>query len=345
MRTRDPTSGFAMRRTQPTTSIQSVYALLFLLLGILFAVIFDLRSVLIRPKPLLLTNNLLAYDDGIIRKQAVPQGDITRGGFMFYFYNARMLVTIHQKTGTTSFWKWIYKGLTNKTFNCDTFVQDVGSPCWKPHVRAWWSIPLHERESILSDPGVLRVAIHRDPLDRVISCWKSKFACRNTSYTTDPSDLWYMMNALTELISQSIGSGSTKPLSSNLNLTNRECLSIDEYAHMLDIVSDGIDSGRVNVFRVESHLRPQIYFYQYINYSLIMPVDQLENVSMVKPIVDRLPFIPDGTACGHEHSSNGSALVISEKTASMLARYASWSERAWTKPLHWVPQVYNSDNL
>lgn len=337
MKTRNP-ARFAMRCAQPTIQAQSVHALLFVFIGIFLGIVFDLRSVFIWPKP------RLADYDGIVTKQAFPQGDFTKGGFIFYFYNARMLVTIHQKTGTTSFWNWIYKGLTNQTFNCDTYVQDVASPCWRPHVRAWWVMPEEERQSVISDPDILRVAIHRDPLDRVISCWKSKYACkRNSTYKVDLRDQPRMMQEMDDVISQATN-GESLRLSPELNVTNKQCLTIEEYAYMLDVVSDGIDNGRVNVFTMESHLRPQIYFYQYVNYSMVLPVHKLKNATLVKPIVDRLPFVPNGTACGHVHSTKGSDLIIPEKTALMLARYASWSERAMTKPLHWIPQVYNSIN-
>lgn len=329
-----------MRRVQHSILVTtpSANALLFILLGIILAVAFDLRSLFIRPTP------ELSMYDGIVTKQGVPQGDFTKGGFMFYFVNARMLVTIHQKSGTTSFWNWMYKGLTNKTFTCDTYVQDVESRCWTPHVKAWWLMSETERHQILSDTTVLRIAIHRDPFDRVVSCWKSKFACDfNTSYKVDLRDQPRMMQVLRQLISTATNGESIK-LTSALNLANKQCLSLEEYANMLDVVSDGIDNGRVNVFTMESHVRPQIYFYQYVNYSVVLSVDMLKNVSLVKPIVDRLPYIASGTACGHVHSTKGSHLVIPERTALKLARYASWSERAFANPLHWMPQVYNSVN-
>lgn len=317
---------------------RSVHAIFFTIIGVLLSFLLDLRTYLITtpPSPVHLNDTPPIIDDG---GAAAVAARLTGGGFMFYFHTVRIMVAIYQKTASASFWTWMYNGLTNNTFTCNTFIQNVQSPCWKPYAKPWWAMPEHERRHVLTDPTILRVAIHRDPLDRVLSCWRSKFACMENGLPGDRYDQQYMFTEMNSLMS--IATDDTFKFNAKLNFTaNKKCLTIEEYARMLDVVSDGIESGKFNRFSMEAHMRPQTFFFDLVNYSIVLPVHQLNNATVLKPIVDRLPYAESGSACQYVHKANVTEkLFIPENAAVMLSSYASWSER----PLKQASEAIEND--
>lgn len=242
----------------------------------------------------------------------------TSDAFLVYFFEPKMLVSIHLKSGSASFWVWMYKGLTNKAFDCDTYVQNVQSPCWSGRVVQWQKMSNELKAYALTDPLVLRVALYRDPFDRTMSCWKSKFSCPEDGFKVDIDDQERMMTALFK--------HNAIP-----RAENQTCLSISQYAQHLDILRERMISGKVPRHTVELHLRPQIFYFNHIKYSLVLDIRQMTNGSAVVPLTKRLPFIPVGEGYKRIHSSRGSEIAIPEKAAKSIAQYSALSEYIFYK--------------
>ena len=95
------------------------------------------------------------------------------------------LVCVPAKTGSSSFYRWLFHTVANKPwpFDDSPWVQDIRSARWKglretrymiksldklaPSAQRWW----------LTSPGIKRFAMHRSPIERAISSYHSKVSC------------------------------------------------------------------------------------------------------------------------------------------------------------------------
>ena len=103
------------------------------------------------------------------------------------FINAskqRALVCVPAKSGSTSFYFWLYHALTGVhwPFRGAPWVQETSSSRWA-NVPAkavrFAHLPHRARTRVLSDASILRYALVRHPLDRGYSAYYSKIACNS----------------------------------------------------------------------------------------------------------------------------------------------------------------------
>lgn len=230
-----------------------------------------------------------------------------------YFAYYKILIAVTAKGGSTSFWKWMYRSVTgNDVFNCSTYVQNVHSSCWKKQAVELPDMTDEQRLFALNDDSVLRVAVWRDPFDRILSSWKSKFACDAWLYGTDYPDRARMVPQLLK--------------AAGLPYRNVDCLNLSEFSITLDHVRRRIINGEVALQSLNPHIRPQQFYFSLINYSLVLDLIQLSNYSVIKPLSDRLPFSSDRSKIEHLHASKVSEMVISQAVATLISKFSSLTE-------------------
>lgn len=292
-----------------------LHAFIYIALGVVLSFLcLDDRVVQLFP---LLRRGHVARIDGLqnFRGEADAQQllELTREADHFiYLKEERILAAVTAKGGSTSFWQWLFVGVTGQTeFNCTTYVQNVRAMCWKDRAVPLIDLPEERRMFVLTDPSVLRVAVWRDPFERIISCWKSKFACEAWTYGTDYPDRERMVPELRKIAA----------------LPETPCLNISQYADTLDHIRSRIVVGAISIRDLNPHIRPQSFFFGSLNYSLILDVRQLSNARTVSAITDRLPYASlAGTRPQHLHESKGVELVIPESAAISIAKFATLTE-------------------
>lgn len=240
-----------------------------------------------------------------------------------YFPNADVLLIILAKGGSTSMFNWLYYGFAGEKFNksqCETFAQNTDSPCWENHATKLYKMSEDDQWRILTGDATLRVAIQRNPFARLLSSWKSKITCDEGVYGTDVGNRDILVPKLLK--------------QAGLKNDDRKCLSISELADTLDLVRRRVGTSETelkSLQKLDVHLRPQEFFFEEINYHMVLDVSELANVSSVKPILQRLPkkdlrYVRSGPP--RMNRSKGKELLIPEKAAKLLHLFAMESKWA-----------------
>lgn len=236
---------------------------------------------------------------------------------LVYLHRPDILMGTMAKGGSTSVWNWLYTGLTGRPKfemkECETYVQNVRSPCWDNEAVHLHRLPEAEQLRILNNPKTLRVAIQRNPFERLVSSWKSKFACDENTYGTDLRNRKKMVPALLR--------------QANMATEGKKCLSIDEFAIALERVQNRVRRGETkwlsSLRKLDVHVRPQNFYFNEVNWDIVLNTKDLKNVERLTPIIERLSFpqlVRDGPA--HEHASGGGEILISESAAKRLYNFA-----------------------
>lgn len=230
-----------------------------------------------------------------------------------YFPHYKILISVTAKGGSTSVWKWMYTSMTgNDVFNCSTYVQNIHSNCWKNQVVQLPDMSEEQRLFALKDDSVFRVAVWRDPFERILSSWKSKFACDAWIYGTDYPDRARMVPQLLK--------------AAGLPYQNVECLNISTFAIALDHIRRRVIMGELNLAQLNPHIRPQQFYFNLINYSLVVDLKQLSNGSVIKPLSDLLPFAPGIPNIERLHTSKGPDILIPQSVATLISKFSSLTE-------------------
>ena len=233
---------------------------------------------------------------------------------LVYISHGNILITTTAKAGSTTLWTCLHKGITGEPhFACnnETYIQNFNSPCWNYQVEYPLRMSSKERWRIVHDPNVFRIAITRDPFQRLLSAWKSKVACDSDEYGTDVID----RDIIVPIMLNQAG------LSNDTN-----CLSLAAFANVLERVRIMYIKGDFEIRFLNKHFRPQEYFFDHIDYDIIMDVDQLSNRSMLEPLVRRLKFphlLEEAPSFLHRSKKQ---LHIHEDVAMLLYRFAALSE-------------------
>lgn len=235
---------------------------------------------------------------------------------LVYFPEPDIMIMSMAKSGTTTLFYWLYSGITDRprwTPSCNTYVQDTRSSCWGRHAMAVYKLSAKQRQRVLTSPSTLRVAVQRNPFDRLVSAFKSKFSCEHARFGTDVSAQPRIVNVLRSRARLS-------PPSSNASRSG--CMTISEYAHALDRCRTQVKDLR----KLDVHIRPQQYFFDDIHYQLVFDVVDLSNISLLAPIIARLPFPHrvNGTIAAR-HASTDDNLIIPERAAVQLHEFARLS--------------------
>lgn len=238
---------------------------------------------------------------------------------MIYLHKADIMLTTLAKAGSSSLWHWLYRGVTGRerwiSDDCDLHVHDKKSNCWKGHASYLNMLSPSEQLRILTSDKTLRVALQREPYERIISAFKSKFTCENNRFSTDVHERDRLVTVLRRRSHLPEGV---------------PCMNISEFALALDICRQNV--GRpgypATLSALDDHIRPQEFFFDEIEYHIIIDVKHLSNVTIMQPIIDRVEFkdmVKDGIPA--RHSSGAEVLVIPEDAATMLHTYALESKQ------------------
>lgn len=232
-----------------------------------------------------------------------------------YIPEAKVFLTTTAKAGSTTFLTWLHKGVTGKP-NADacnsTYVQDFRNPCWEGKVIHPFNMTNDERWKMIHSPDVLRVAVTRNPFERIISAWKSKAACDSDDFGTDVRDRDIIVPIM--LRQAQMKKAAT-------------CLSITSFADVLDRLRRMSEQRVFKMKYLNKHFRPQECHFDLINYDIIIDVKMLESMTALQPVIDRMPFAdlltePPMTL----HASRPSYQTLSEPTAIRFYKFALLTE-------------------
>ena len=144
-----------------------------------------------------------------------------------------------EKTGTTSLFHWLYRAVYGKSFAIPHdhayYVQD--SSRWTPRLP---TVPIGLPSGINAEV----IYIVRDPLDRYVSAFHSKFMCgTHAEDGVDVMDRDRFVPTLVQLAKQPI----------NFNRHGQICLTWDEFVACLIAVHEDGNAAQLN-----THIRPQM---------------------------------------------------------------------------------------
>lgn len=226
------------------------------------------------------------------------------------------------KGGSTSIWRDMYIGITGNTWggtrNCSMVIQEPESSCWKSLVRSMTFYDIEERQRILSDPAVFKVAIIRHPFERLISSFKDKFMCNgkaeDSSYVPTKA---FFVNKLRKITGRQTEDNST-------------CIDIKEFTDMIDIARLNVEQGKYSVDQIESHIRPQHYFLEEIDFDVVLDVKQWKSNYTVNSLAHKMPhkqLFEDAILKNDQfrHSNSHISLSFSEHDALKLFNFAALS--------------------
>lgn len=159
---------------------------------------------------------------------------------------------------------------------------------------------------------MLRVAVTRDPFERLISAWKSKAACDSDDFGTDVYDRDLVVPIL-------LGQANMSRIAS--------CLSLPSFALVLDTLRGLAEEGKFHFKDIYKYFRPQECHFDHIKYHMVLDVSQLTNTTLLQPVVNRLKFASLlSEAPKRLHVSPASSQTMSEETAAALYKFALLTE-------------------
>lgn len=309
---------------------------------------------------------------------------------MVYFHKADILFVTMAKAGSSSLWHWLYRGTTGlqrwDNNACKFHVHEKRSNCWADHVSYLHALPVDVQQRILTsqllmnhrgdedvhggklsnnsnvdsvssniNKGTLRVAIQRDPFERIISAFKSKFTCEAERFSTDVHERDVMVSQLRKaanlpspLLPSPVSSLSISSVSfdapTSTSAESNNCMNVTEFATALNNVRvhRGEPGYPASLSNLDDHIRPQDFFFDEIDYHMVIDVSHLSDLNVMRPIIDRLPFkalVQDGIS--HRHSSGDTRLSIPDDAAAMLYSYSLESKPG---ALKFLPNAHPSSN-
>lgn len=215
---------------------------------------------------------------------------------ILYIERPKILLILTLKAGTAALMTWLYRGVTGRPAwdreGCQTYVQNLSSPCWQGHAHFLYDLPLATRWDLFTKDDVMRVSLQREPYDRLISAYKSKYTCESEKFLSD----------------------TNIPFAHHLRKQARvapgqPCMELREFAMILDRlrIYDG-DKGISKVSWIESHIRPIDLRTDIIDYDVVLDSRYLIHPESVSLLFERLPFkdtippyVPDDHTSGEAH--------------------------------------------
>lgn len=231
-----------------------------------------------------------------------------------YLKQPKILLVLTLKAGSAALMTWLYRGVTGKptwdTEACGTFVQNLTAPCWEGQATYLYDLPLETRWDLFTRDDVMRVSVQRDPYQRLISAYKSKYTCDTEKFQSD-MDIPFAHH-LREQARVAPG---------------RPCMELSEFAMILDRlrIYDG-EKGVSKVAWIESHIRPINLRHDIIDYDVILESRYLIHEQSVNLLYERLPFkdtIPPYVP--GEHTSGVATLNVPEELDRSLRAFANIS--------------------
>mmetsp|Transcript_43222 Transcript_43222/g.94194 ORF Transcript_43222/g.94194 Transcript_43222/m.94194 type:complete len:289 (-) Transcript_43222:97-963(-) len=172
----------------------------------------------------------------LLRASTLEEDSLSSDLFMRYMPKHRLAVCACAKCGSTSLWNYLYENEfgTPWQWSDEPYVQHVTSDRWQG--RFVQVRDPAEQERIMDQE--FSFALIRDPKERLVSAWKSKFACGDsTRFHTDLETRDSYVNALLTLAGWK---------------THVHCLSLDAFTFVLEKVHS---LGRAQ--SLDRHVLPQ----------------------------------------------------------------------------------------
>lgn len=170
-----------------------------------------------------------------------------------------------------------------------------------------------ERRRVVCGADTLRVTVQRDAFERLLSSFKSKFTCDGEAYGTDVSNREFMVPNLLKRARMD---------------SRKTCLSLDEFAEALERIRvQAAERGKSVLRAIDVHVRPAKHHFGDIDWDIVMDLRDLNDKTLLTAIVKRMKYahlIEDGP--GRQHISGKKELILGEKTAKLLHRFAMESE-------------------
>lgn len=243
----------------------------------------------------------------------------------------KALICVPAKSGSTSFFEWLYKLLANTSWphRGAPWIHDVTSERWKglresPYtVRRLENMAPSVQHGWLTLSDVKRFAMHRSPIERAISGYHSKVSCvpcgeahehvrRIDRLMRDAPRAASRVDKNRHCASPSSGGvASSDPV---------PCLTIDEWT---DLMLEAASAGRI----LDPHFSPQTTLCSHgkINYDTLIPItDSTEGLAGLATQLG-LPVL----ALGHKHhiSKHGASTFIRNSTLARLRRIYAADQR------------------
>lgn len=218
------------------------------------------------------------------------------------------------KAGSTTTWRMLYLGLTGTEWDnraCG-LVHNKSEACWAPYVKRVKLLSPEEQWRVMTSEHVLRVAIQREPFERLISAFKNKLACNAHDFNTEIRG--ERMHVLRRQAALPTGVG---------------CMNVSEYAFVLDRIRKNV--GKPGFLRsldsIDEHFRPQNFEAGNFSYNLVLDVSDLSDFTKSAPFVDLLPFA-DRVKQSEAHllDSGESPVVMDDVSARRLHEFALLAE-------------------
>lgn len=238
-----------------------------------------------------------------------------------YLRKPKILMYFMLKAGSRAFLEWIYRGVTGMDAwsdeLCQTYIHDLNSPCWKDHADFVMHLDIKHRWHLFTANDVMRVALQRDPYQRLLSAYKSKYTCEKDKFYSDVN-----INYVTMLRKQANMSISETSSSS--------CMDISEFANVLDRIRTVGGSQGVHESKwIESHVRPQDVHADEIDFDIIIDSQFMKYPHCLSFIYERLPYRDNITSFVPEfHTSGNATLSIPSEAEHKLQLFAGLSKVA-----------------
>lgn len=256
---------------------------------------------------------------------------------MVYLHKPNVLFVTMAKAGSSSLWHWLYRGVTGverwDNSGCRGHVHEKRAICWQGHASYLFMLPVEEQRRILTANETLRIAIQRDPYERLVSAYKSKFTCDGDRFSTDVHERESMVKGLRKWAN----------FPATKNIDGQQCMNVTEFARALDAcrIHVGEPYYPPSLYDLDDHIRPQNFFFDEVDYHMVIDVRHLSDISVMRPVIQRLPYhdlVRDGIP--HRHSSGNTLLSIPEDAATLLYAFALESKPGRIK---FMPGAYPSE--
>lgn len=253
---------------------------------------------------------------------------------LVYFPQPDVLLMTQAKGGTTALLHWMYRGLTglaryNRTLCEGRAVQNLASVCWAGVAYPLHALPEARRLEVLEGTSTLRVAVQREPYSRLISCFKSKFACADAGFGSDRTRATTVYFLMKRAYPSNFSDTPANPSHTST------CLSVLQFAQALHAAAHIARPRDPALRSLDVHYRPQRFFHNDIAYHLVLDLADVSNASAIAPLWRRLPFRDAvGPVVKTVHTSTDAPLHVPAEAERLLRAFASESR---VVPLRYMP--------
>lgn len=238
---------------------------------------------------------------------------------MRYFFGLDVLLMTMGKTGTSSVLHWIYMGMTNiskyKRDECGGKpLQDPSSPCWGNRCATLGDLTEDVQWRVLTSEKTIRLAVQRDPYERLISCFKSKFSCFPEVHHTNVRNRKVIVPRLRK--EAGILGGVFR---------HEECMNVSEFGEALILARDRLKATDPHLRTLDRHYRPQRYYFDEIEYDVVWDTHDLKNSTLLQPLLERMPH-KELVRAGMKNRNEGTGeLFVPERAEKLLREFAKES--------------------